>query len=185
MTDRFKIGVVRPVKGIESVADQTAQLADAGVDEQHIWNLGVHKADDVVNAIRPGNDLLVVTDAGVLGKYYAEILGGIADKGASLLDLEHGEVEDISQFATFNRIKKRVSLITTAPGRVSAFQSGNKPGPKPKDKAFMKKAKAMWEADRGSNQWVAQELGVSVTWLFKRFGGRLDAQQARMKRDGI
>lgn len=185
MADRFKIGVVRPVKGFDSVADQTAKLTENGVSEQHIWNLGVHTADDVVQAVRPGNDLLVVTDAGALGKHYADILGGIADKGAAFLDLAHGEIEEISQFATYNRIKKRISLIQTAPGRVSAFASKNKSGPKPKSKEFLKKAKAMWEADKGSNQWVAQELGVSVTWLFNRFGGRGEAQAARMKRDGF
>ena len=100
-------------------------------------------ADDIVQTFSPGNDLLVVTDAGGLGKYYADILGDIADKGAGFLDLLHGEAKEISPFATFNRIKKRVSLIQSAPGRVSAFKSGNKPEPKPEDKAFMKKAIAI------------------------------------------
>lgn len=185
LADRPKIGVVRAVKGIPSVADQTAQLVESGVNPHNIWSLDEFKPDDIVRAFRPGNDLLVVIDAGVLGKHYADVLGGIADKGASLLDLAYGEIEEISQFGTFNRIKQRVNLIQTAPGRVSAFASGNKSGPKPKSKEFLKKAKAMWEGEKYSNQAVADKLGVSTTWLFNKFGSRSKARAARMKRDGI
>lgn len=185
MADGFKIGIVRAVKGIPSVKEQTADLLQLGIDPKNIWSLDEYTTQDIVKAVRPTGDCLVVIDAGVLGKHYADILGGAADKGATFLDLQFGEVEEISQFGTFNRIKKRVGLIQSAPGRVSAFASNNKSGRKPKDKAFIAKAKKLWEADEGSNQWVADKLEVSTTWLHGKFGARGDAQAARVKRDGF
>lgn len=177
-----KIGVVRAIRGFESVQEQMEKLNAAGVDDPHIWRLGEHKPEDIIQACRPGNDLLIVTRAGVLGKHYSEILAGIAPTGAHFLDLQHGTVEDISGFPVADRIKKDVSFVAGAPGRAAA-RDGAKPGPKPKLAGKRKAdAKAAWETQVGSNQDVADRFGVSVVYLHREFGSRSEARERAAKR---
>ena len=88
-----------------SLEEQTAALLGFGVDEQHIWRIDEDSTEDIVGAIRPGNDMFVVPFTGGLGEDWADILEGISQKGATLFDLQENSEYQISQAPTFATLK--------------------------------------------------------------------------------
>ena len=180
--NRHKIGIVRAVKGMASLADQSQQLVDAGVEPNHIWQTGKDNADEIANAFRQGDDVLVACFIGALGKDYDLLLAAIGKKDADFYDLETQTLfrcRDADQFST---IKRAMTYTQSVPGRAAA-KAGAKSGPKPKLNPTQKKAaKAAWEGQEGSNQDVASQFGVSVVYLHREFGSRTDARARASKR---
>ena len=173
MNEGHKIGVTRAIKGMMSVKEQETALIAAGVNTRAIWRIGQHSIDDIVTAFRPGNDVLVVAFLGVFGKHRYDMLNPIAEKGASLLDLSTNKSHDISQAATFCEISKASCTSQTSPARASAISGPNKVGRKLKVRGKqLAEIKAAWESPIGSNVDIANDFGVSLTWLHNHFGAR-------------
>jgi len=182
LTNRHKIGAVRAVKGIISIEEQTQQLIDVGVEPVHIWNTGKDTIDDIANAFREGNDVLVAPFIGALGKDYDLLLAAIGKKGADFFDLETQTLFPCRDAEHFSTIKRAMTYVQSAPGREAA-KAGAKSGPKPKlNPAQKKAAKSAWEGQEGSNQDVASQFGVSVVYLHREFGSRTDARARAAKR---
>jgi len=180
LTGRHLVGVTRAIKGMDSVEAQTDALLQSGVDERHIWQLDLYEVPDVVAAIRPGNDVLVVPFLGVLGKYRSALLAGIADKGATLYDLEeYGEL-DVSQAPTFHLINQACHMAQSAPGR-AASSGGGRP-----DKLSKEEEAEVLAAYIGTRYKtiasICDAFKVSPTWLHNRFGGRDKARETYGKK---
>ena len=183
LTGRHLIGLTRAIRGMMPVDEQVDRLIAAGCEKEAIWRLGEYDIEDIVRAFRPGNDVLVVPFLGALGKSRFELLVGIAAKGASLYDLNKEQELDISQAAVFHEINQAFNNAQTAPGRTGASASPNKSGRKPKLTGKTRAAaKLAWEGTVGTNTDIANDFGVSTTWLFNNFGNRTDAQNRARKR---
>jgi|GEM_PF-5036325 len=182
LTGRYLVGVVRAIKGMPSVADQTEALLAAGVIERHIWQLDKDEVSDVVRDCRPGNDVLVVPFLGVLGKYRHDLLAGIAEKGAELYDLDEHGLMNISQAPTFAIIDAACKVAQSAPGRASgAGQGGRKKKLTPAQEREV-------HADYIGTKYktisaICDKYGVSVAWLHSRWGGRQEAREAAKRGD--
>lgn len=176
VVNRHKIGIVRAVKGEITVDEQTAQLVEYGVHPMHIWRTGKDKPEEIANAFRPGNDLLVVPFLGALGNKFDILLGLIGDKGTDLHSIKEGVDIPCKGWEHFTTVKRGVMLARTAPGRHAA-RTGAKPGPKKKLTRMQHEcAKMAWACKAGSNKDVADDFGVSVVYLHREFGARSVAQ---------
>jgi hypothetical protein len=185
VTDRHKIGIVRAVRGLMSLEEQTAAVVAAGVDPHHVFRIGKDDLDHIIGAFRPGDDILVLPFAGVLGKDWADVLAGVGTKGATVLDLKTGIEDEVTQGPTFLRYKLAASRVQSAPGRAAVAASGHKGGRPAKLAGERKKqAKLAWESESGTNTDVAADFGVVEQTLYRMFGSRESAQAEARKRVG-
>ena len=202
-------GYIRLSKAGPSLEVQQAALRSAGIDDfsqygpVYVDEIPVRRSAkplpqrfEAIRSLEPGDEL-VVASAARLGTTAGDVLAvfqEIGQKGAVVFDAETGKTvqwhpDAIQAIEYAQRAESANRKEISAKMRRRRVETDRLGGPSVKGwKVPVKRAKELWDDDKLSAAYVAEQVGVSVPTLYRRLGDRGigmggDTRSKKVKKD--
>lgn len=177
---RHLIGVYRAIRGMPSMRSQKGLLIAAGVDTKYYAR--DLNAPDIIDKIdkdfRYRTDILITPFLGVLGPKRTEILAIVGGKAAQLYDIGLKRFFTLDEAVDRKLIEDACKLSQSAPGRASIKNRGRST---PYSKSRLKEMGEAWASLEGTNSEVADRFETTEALMWKKFGGRKEAQRKALQ----
>ena len=176
LENRHLIGVYRAIRGMPGTVAQKRSLSQTGVGLRY-YSRDLN-APDIIDKIdkdfRYETDVLVTPFLGVLGPKRTELLAIVGAVAGNLYDIRLGRFFTLKEAQDRKIIEDACKVAQSAPGRASIKNPGRS---SPYSESQLEEMGIAWASLEGTNSEVADRFETTEALMWKKFGGRKQAQR--------